>query len=217
MSFFNKIQVTFLNFAQKVVTITTGADIGINNILQIIEANFDDIKRIFDPSIAGGGLKGENIQDNTITSDKVNLSVTKAVQGGNIINDVLRNGTGNFSPVYPVCNTVINIKGTQNKNILITSSMQHTLNASVPNNLCNIEHLLQISKVSSFASIEATKLLTTKALDNGNGIWTNQETMITETYNLPPGLYYVRNQVWADGNTGLSFVTKNSTLSIVQL
>jgi hypothetical protein len=95
--------------------------------------------------------------------------------------------------------------------------MQHTITFSVPNNLCNIQHQIQVSKLSSFASIEATRLLTTKALDNGNGIWTNQETMITETYNLPPGLYYVRNQVWADGNTGLSFVTKNSTLSIVQL
>jgi hypothetical protein len=73
MSFFNKIQVTFLNFAQKVVTITTGSDIGINNILQIIESNFDDIKRIFDPSIAGGGINGENINTQTISSKHTNF------------------------------------------------------------------------------------------------------------------------------------------------
>jgi hypothetical protein len=73
MSFFYQIQVTLLNFAQRVVTITTGADIGINNILQQINANFTDIQRMFDPKIAGGGLKGENMQEATVTNRETNL------------------------------------------------------------------------------------------------------------------------------------------------
>jgi hypothetical protein len=217
MSFFNKIQVTFLNFAQKVVTITTGADIGINNILQIIEANFDDIKRMLDPSIAGGGLKGENIQDNTITSDKVKLSTIKASQGAYVNNDINQNGKGAFSPRYTVCNTVITIAGTENKDILINSNMQHTVKNSPANNLCNIQHYLEISKVSNFSSNVASRLRTVKVIDNGNGIWSNQETIINEIFNLPIGTYYIRTEVWGDGNTSCGFETNNSTLSIIQL
>jgi hypothetical protein len=217
MSFFNKIQIAYLNFSQKVVTITTGLDIGINNILQIIESNFDDIRRLFDPSVAGGGISGQNIQDNTITSDKVKLSTIRAVQGSYIFNDINQNGQGAFSPRYTVCNTVINVTGTQNKDILLNSSMYHIVKNSAGNNLCNMQHHLQISKVSNFSSTVYAKLLTKKVMDNGNNVWTNDQTTITDIVNLPIGTYYIRSEVWGDGNTSCGFETRMSTLTVVQL
>jgi hypothetical protein len=217
MSFFNKISLTLLNYAQRVVTTTVGKNIGINDIFQQIEANFDDIDRVLNPNIGGGGLDGSNFKPNSITSDKIKLNSTKAIQSSYIKNHINQNGQGAFSPIYTVCNTTFVVTGTGSINILINSNMQHKIDNSAGNNLCNIQHEVKISTSPSFTSTVATRLRTKKIMDNGNGIWTNDETIINEIFTVTSGTYYIKSSVWGDGNTSCGFETMNSTLSIIQL
>jgi hypothetical protein len=215
MSFFNKISLTLLNYAQRVVTTTVGNNIGINDIFQQIEANFDDIKRVLDPNIGGGGLDGSNFKPNSITSDAIKLNSYKFSQTGGINNFVNMNGIANFSPANTIANGSFVLK--TDKNILITSNMQHKVHVDIANNLVNIQHWLQISTVNNFSSKTFERLRTIKAHDRGNGVWTNGETIISEVVTLKAGTYFARIAVSADGNTQSQIETTNSTLSIVEL
>jgi hypothetical protein len=216
MSFFNKINLTFLNFAQKVVTITTGTNIGINNILQIIEANFDDIKRMFNPAQAGGGIKGENLVNNTVTSDKVSLTNNKFVQAGSNSYQTNSGGFGPFATTSTVCNGTFTILGTNNKEILVNSKMSHIVGSTGTNNVV-VRHLVQVSSSPSFSSIIASRLITEQLLINGNNTWSEQSTYVNETWNLPIGTYYIRSQGSMDGNSVASMGVRESTLSVTQL
>jgi hypothetical protein len=217
MSFFNKINLTFLNFAQKVVTITTGTNIGINNILQIIEANFDDIKRMFNPAQAGGGIRGENLVNNTVTSDKVSLTTNRFIQIGGAVLQVNQGGNTGFAPNVTLCNGTITIGGTTNKDILVNSKMTDTVINNGTGNLVTLRHLFQISSNAGFTSILGSRLITEQLLPSGNSIWTVQNTYINETFNLAVGTYFVRLIAGLDGNAPASMNVYESYLCITQL
>lgn len=194
-----------LNFQQDINTITVGSNIGLNPIFTIIDGNFQQLRLLTNNTLAGGGLKDENIAIAGITSQSTNLTMDTVEQVGQVDTSASTNDQVtalSFSLTTPKPNQKIFFNWGGRSMPIVNNISGLAISASRP--LFKIE----VSNSATFSSI----LFSADANSNGHfynstlsnpdtwfffGNPTNRSKIFTAT---TAGTYYIRIRGGHSGN-----------------
>ncbi|MGL5964727.1 MAG: hypothetical protein ACRCZ2_10085 [Fusobacteriaceae bacterium] len=194
---FTKNITPILNFNQEIRTNTSGANIGLNQIITSLDSNFDELELLTNKNLVGGGLSDENIKIAGITNISTNLLMNTVDQAGNL--DVNYAGTGSYSESAKI--QLLNgsfTTPTTNKKVSVFSDVGALIVSNSPDTtIAYIE--LQLSTSPTFTSI-----LTQRAIYYGiTGVpqfASRRQFPVHISTTLPTATtYYFRLRAWVGG------------------
>lgn len=217
MSQFNKLTAPLLNYNQKINTITVASDIGLNNIFSIYDANFEDLRRLTNNTIAGGGLSDQNISNLGISNVSTNLYTDVWIQGGDIAMNVLINGAGNFAPTQILINGSLTTP-VANKKVTIFSSVEWVVTDSAVSSQVAVETRIEVSVSPTFSSILASKNIRKVVLSAANNIWTYDAISDVLLVTVPTQtVLYFRVLGLMSGNESAQIIFKAGSRALTQM
>lgn len=214
MSQFIKENLPTIAFNQIATSSTIGTNIGINQIISVVDQNLERLRTLTNKNIINGGLSDENIKTGGIGSVSTNLDGFDVEQVGVVTTSVNLNNEG------PVPATKVLVNGSfttlvPNKYVYIygKENWRYTNSAtaySVDKNLG-----LEISTNPDFTGVIKAKEVKDQALSNpdAQAIWATGSSDILVRCLLPSAsTYYYRITTRASGNDTVVFESKESTI-----
>lgn len=141
-----------LNFGQDINTTTIGSNIGLNPIFGIIDSNLQQFRTLTNPSLAGGGIRDENIAQASITNVSTNLTMDTINQVGSV-----NTNSGSVENATAIVNGITTLKPNQ-KILFIFGAKVKPVNNQFINGSpeSRMQAVLSVSTTSVFTSVLAS-------------------------------------------------------------